>query len=159
MKATVFTFCKYIQFKSLEQQQSHSHGNIVKSHGFYRFLLQSVDQFNFIFFKVYFFTQPLHKASVVQAKIMSFYSFFFVANRIGSDTSQKFPNESPPLKLFQLARDLFILIDFGIICIHLRNTQPPISLKINAAFLIRITLAIILTNLLKQHLTSSSNTF
>ena len=53
---------------------------------------------------------------------MSFYSFFFVANRIGSDASQKLPNESPPLKPFQLARDLFILIDFGIICIHLRNT-------------------------------------
>ena len=31
-----------------------------KSHGFYRFLLQrNVDQFNVIFFKVYFFTQPV----------------------------------------------------------------------------------------------------
>ena len=90
---------------------------------------------------------------------MSFYNFFFVANRIGSETSQELPNESPPQKLFQLARDLFILMDPAIICIHLRNTQPPVSLKVNAASLIRDTLAIILTNLLKQDLTFSSNTF
>ena len=52
----------------------------------------------------------LLKASVVYAKIMSFYNFFFVANRIGLETSQKLPNESPP-QLFQLAPDLFILTD------------------------------------------------
>ena len=90
---------------------------------------------------------------------MSFYNFFFMANRTGSETSQKLPNESPPPNLFQLARDIFILMDSAIICIHLRNTQPAILLKINAAFLIRNRLAIILTNLLKQDLTFSSNTF
>ena len=42
---------------------------------------------------------------------MSFYNFFFVANRNGSETSQKLPNESPPQKHFQLARDLLILMD------------------------------------------------
>ena len=50
-------------------------------------------------------------------------------------------------------------MDSAIICIHLRNTQPPISLKINAASLTRNTLVIILTNLLKHDLTVSSNTF
>ena len=55
---------------------------------------------------------------------MSFYNFFFVANRIGSETSQQFPNESSPQKLFQLARDLFILMDSAIIYIYYRNTQP-----------------------------------
>ena len=90
---------------------------------------------------------------------MSFYNFFFVANRIGSETSQKLLNESPAQKIFQLVRDLLILMDSVIICIHLRNTQLPISLKINAAFLIRNTLAIILTNFFKQDLTFSPNTF
>ena len=41
----------------------------------------------------------------------------------------------------------------------MRNSQPPISLKITAASLIRKTLAIISTNLLKQGLPFSSNTF
>ena len=74
-------------------------------------------------------------------------------------TSQKLPNESPPQNLFQLACDLFILMDSAINCIHFRNTQPPISFKINAASLIKNTLAIILTNLLKQGLSFASNTF
>ena len=47
----------------------------------------------------------LLKASVVYAK-----KFFFVAYRIGLETSQKLPNESPP-QLFQPAPDLFILTD------------------------------------------------
>ena len=89
---------------------------------------------------------------------MSFYIFFFMANRNGSETSQKLPNESPPQKLFQLPRDLLILMEYVIICLHLRNTQPN-SLKINAASLIRNTLAITLTDLLKQDLTFSPNTF
>ena len=89
---------------------------------------------------------------------MSFYNFFFLAYRIGSETSHKHPNESPPPEKFQLARELFILMDSAIICIHFRNTQPTISLKINAVSLIRNTLAIILTNLLKQDLTFSLNT-
>ena len=51
-------------------------------------------------------------------------------------------------------------MDCAIIYIHFRNIQPPISLKINAASLIRNTLAIIITNLLKQQdLTFSSNIF
>ena len=74
-------------------------------------------------------------------------------------TSQKLRNESPSQNLFQLACDLFILMDSAINCIHFRNTQPPISLKINAASLIKNTLAIILTNLLKQDLSFASNTF
>ena len=50
---------------------------------------------------------------------MSFYNFFFVANGIGSETSQKLPNESPPQKPFQLARDLSILKD----CNYLHSFQ------------------------------------
>ena len=99
------------------------------------------------------------KQALVRLKIMIFYNFFFVTNNIGSETSQRLPNESPPQKIFQLALNLFILIDSAIICIYLRNTQLTISLKINAASLIRNTLAITLTNLLKQDLTFPSNTF
>ena len=61
------------------------------------------------------------KQGLFRMKIMSFYIFFFVANCIGSETSQKLPNESPPQKLLQLARDLFILMDSAIICIHFRD--------------------------------------
>ena len=89
---------------------------------------------------------------------MIFYNFFFVADHIDSETSKKLPNESPPQKPFQLTRDLLTLMDSAVICMHLRNTQPPISLKINAASMIRNKLAIILTNFLKQDLTFSSNT-
>ena len=78
---------------------------------------------------------------------MSFYNFFFVANRIGSEASEKLPKESPPQKLFQLARDLSILMDSAIICIYFKNTQPQIFLRIKAAFLIRNALVIILINL------------
>ena len=42
-----------------------------------------------------------------------------------------------------------MLIDSAIICIHFRNSLPPISLKITAASLFRNALAIISTNLLK----------
>ena len=90
---------------------------------------------------------------------MSFYNFFFMTNNIGSEASQRLPNESPPQKIFQLALNLFILMDSAIICIYLRNTQLTISLKINAASMIRNTLGITLTNLLKQDLTFPSNTF
>ena len=57
-----------------------------------------------------------------------------------------------------LARDLFILMDSAIIWIYFRNSQPPISLTA-AASLFRDTLAITLTDLLKQNLTFSSNNF
>ena len=70
---------------------------------------------------------------------MSFYNFFFVTNNIGSETSQRLPNESPPQKLFQLALDLFILMDSAIICIYLRNTQLTISLKINGHYINKFT--------------------
>ena len=85
-------------------------------------------------------------------KNLSFYIFFFLANRTGSETSQKLLNQSPPQKMFQLARYLFILMSSAIICIHIGNSQLPISLKITTASLIRNTLAIILTNSLKQGL-------
>ena len=159
-KPLALHFANIYRLKVSTSNYPHSHGNILKSDGFYRFLLlRNVDQFNFIFFKVYFFTHPCYlKQAFFRLKNMSFYNFFFVASRIGSDTPQKLPNESPSQTLFQLARDLFISMDSAIICIHLRKTQPPISLKINAASLIRNTLAIILINLLKQGLTFSSNT-
>ena len=46
-------------------------------------------------------------------------------------------------------------------CNYLDSFQkyPAVSLKINATFLIRNTLAIVITNLLKQDLSFSSNTF
>ena len=106
-----------------------------------------------------FYSTCYLKQALFRLKIMSFYNFFFVANRIGSETSQKLPNESPPQNLFQLARDLFISMDSAITYIHFRNTELTISFKINAASMIRNTLVIILTNLLKQDSTFSSNTF
>ena len=52
------------------------------------------------------------------------------------------------------ARDLFNLMDSVTVCTHFGSNQPPFSLKItNAASLIRRTLAIRPTNLLKQDLT------
>ena len=50
-------------------------------------------------------------------------------------------------------------MDSAIICIYLRNSQPPISLKITATSLIRNTLVITLTNLLKLKLSFSPNIF
>ena len=55
--------------------------------------------------------------------------------------------------MFQLARDLFMLMDLAILCFHFRKLHPPIFLKIIALFLIRNTLAITLTDLLKKDLT------
>ena len=67
---------------------------------------------------------------------MSFYDFFFVTNRIVSETPHKLQNMS------LLASDLFILMDSAIIWIYFRNNQPPISLTA-AASLFRDTLAIL----------------
>ena len=52
-----------------------------------------------------------------------------------------------------------MLMDSAISCFHFRNSQPPISLKTTAASVIRNTLAITLTNLLKKDFTFSSNIF
>ena len=60
--------------------------------------------------------------------------------------------------MFLLARDLFILMDSAIIWIYFRNSQLSISLTA-AASLLRDTLAITLTSLLKQELTFSANIF
>ena len=96
----------------------------------------------------------LLKASVVYSK--KFLHFFLRGQPYRfREISQTSELKSPPHNFFQLARDLFILMDSAIICIHFRNSQPPISLKITAASLIRKTLVIILTNLLKQDLTFS----
>ena len=46
-----------------------------------------------------------------------------------------------------------MLMDSAIICFHFRKIHPPISLKITAVSLIRNTLAITLTDLLKKDLT------
>ena len=46
-----------------------------------------------------------------------------------------------------------MLMDFTILCFHFRKLHPPISSKIIAVFLIRNTLAITLTDLLKKDLT------
>ena len=56
--------------------------------------------------------------------------------------------------MYLLARDLFPLIDSVIIWIYFRNSQSPVSLT-----LLKGTLAITLTNLLKQDLTFLSNIF
>ena len=158
MKATGgHTLHIYIySLKVSSSNQSHSHGNILKSHGFYRFLLQrNVDQFNFDFLQGILFHSTCYlKQALFRLKFLSFYNFFL---RDQPQWLRKLPNESSPLKLFQLTHDLFIFMDSAIICIHFRNTQPPIFLKINAASLIRNTLAFILTNLLKQGLNFSSN--
>ena len=66
---------------------------------FYKEMLTSISSFSS---RYTFSLNLLLRASVVYAKVMSFYIFFFVANCIGSETSQKLPNESPPQKLFQL---------------------------------------------------------
>ena len=52
---------------------------------------------------------------------MSFYDFFFVTDRIGSETSHKLQNESPAQKRSLLAHDLFILMDSAIMWTHFRK--------------------------------------
>ena len=52
-----------------------------------------------------------------------------------------------------------MLMDSAIICLHFRKIHPQISLKITAVSLIRNTLAITLTDLLKKYLTFLSNIF
>ena len=89
---------------------------------------------------------------------MSFYDFFFVTNRIGPETSHKLQNERPPHKMSLLARDLFILMDSAIIWIYFRNSQPSIFLTA-AASQFKDTLAVTLTNSLKQDLNFSSKIF
>ena len=72
---------------------------------------------------------------------------------IGSDISQ-----TSELKFITKA---FSASYFDGLCSYLHSSQkhPAVSLKINAVSLIRNTLAVIITNLLKQGLTFSSNTF
>ena len=88
---------------------------------FYKEMLTSLISFSS---RYTFSLNLLLKASAVWAKNYEFLPFFFVANRIGSETSHKLLNQSLSQKLFQLAGDLFILMDSAIICIHFRNTQP-----------------------------------
>ena len=57
-----------------------------------------------------------------------------------------------------LTRDLFILMDSAITWIYFKNSQPTISLTA-AASLFRATLAITVTNLMKQDLNFSSDIF
>ena len=61
--------------------------------------------------------------------------------------------------LRKFLRDLFILMDYKIVCINFRSSQPAVSLKRTAASLIRETLAITPTNVLKQDLIYYLNTF
>lgn len=52
--------------------------------------------------------------------------------------------------LRKFLRDLFILMDYKIVCINFRSSQQAVSLKKTAASLIMETLAITPTNVLKQ---------
>ena len=79
---------------------------------------------------------------------------FFASNRIGSETLMagisQTSNSSPPQKVSEGARDLLILIDSVIICIHFGNCKPPASLKITtAASVIQKMLVVTATNFLK----------
>ena len=59
-KPLALHFANIYSLEVSSRNQSHALGNMVKSHGFYRFLIQTnVDQFNFSFFKEYFFIQPV----------------------------------------------------------------------------------------------------
>ena len=60
--------------------------------------------------------------------------------------------------MYLLTRDLFIFMDSVIFWIYFRKSKPPIHLTATAS-LFRDTLAITLTNLLKQDLTFSSFIF
>ena len=74
--------------------------------------------------------------------------------------SQRLPNSSPPQKVSEGVRDLFILLDSVITSIDFRRSQPPLSLiVVNVVYLIKETCAIKLRNLLKPGLNHSSNTF
>ena len=95
---------------------SRAHGYILESQGFYRFLLQkNVYQFNFIFFKEYFFIKPVTEGEL---KVMNFHNFFFVDNRIGSELTN-IQIKLHQKKHFLLTRDFRILMDLSaIICFH-----------------------------------------
>ena len=115
---------------------------------------------NFISFSsMYTFSlNLLLKASVVWAKNYKFSHFFlrrqqYWVRKISQTSELKFIT-----KTFS-GSTWFILMDSAIICIQFRNTQLSITLKINAASLIRSTLVIIITNLLKQNLNFSSKAF
>ena len=75
----------------------------------------------------------LLKGSVASTKNFEFLQFFL---RRPTGLVQRHPTNF----LFQLARDLFILMNSEIICIHFRNSQLLISFKITPASLIRNTL-------------------
>ena len=115
---------------------------------------------NCIYSKIFFwkvvslkniYMKESHWLYFLQIYIVSFYNFFL------------WPTVSVQRHLtntYQLARDMFIFMDSAIICIHFINIQLPISSKITAAFLIiRNTVVITLTNLLKKDMTFSSKTF
>ena len=80
--------CTVSKSESLKQKLA-THRNILKSHGFSRFLLQrNVDQFNFIFFQWILFHANWHlKWALSRLKNnYEFLRFFFAANRISSET-------------------------------------------------------------------------
>ena len=94
---------------------------------------------------------------------MSFQDFFICGQHywfrdINTLDLTNLTNSNQQQKMSELARDLFILMDPVIICIHFGSNQPPVSLKITTATsLLKETLAITPTNLLKQDFTYSSN--
>ena len=107
------------------------------------------------------FTKSIHKKTPVTAsflaQVQTCEQFFFVGQSYWLRDISETSEWKSTTKSFS-ASTWFIHFD-GINCIYFRNTELTISLKINAVSLIRNTLAIILTNLLKQDLTFSSNTF
>ena len=100
----------------------------------------------------------LLKASVVWAKNYEFLHFFlrgqlYLFRDLSQTSGLKFIT-----KLFS-ASTWFIHFDGHCNYLHSFQKHPATSLKINATSLIRNTLAIRITNFLKQDLTFSSNTF
>ena len=99
------------------RNRAHLHGNVLKSHGFYRFLWQrNGEHFIFIFLSGCFLTNSSRTGSKI------------LMSRISQTSKIKSTTEN-----FWVIRNLFILADTVIIWIHFGSRQLPVSLKITTA--------------------------
>ena len=140
MIATGFRLCRYIQFESLQwklvtRAWKLSLNLMGFTDFFYKEMLISLISFSL---KNTFSLNLLPKATVVQVKIYEFLQSFL------RDQPYRFRDISQTSELkFQLDRDLFILMDFTIICIHFRNSKPPISLKIIVVMIVLVAVVVV----------------
>ena len=124
---------------------SHTHRNILKSRLLHisstNFLqISSTDFFNF------FQGIPFHSTCYLKRALftLNFVRFFLCGQ---------------PYRFRDTSETSDLVSTTAIICFHFRKIHPPISLKITAVSMIRNTLAITLTDLVKKDLTFTSNIF